>query len=69
MEVDVFQLVPFFICSRGSTEVDFRNSVEIGIFSELLFSSVEFDKIPCAKLRGILGEKLQGISKEILELL
>jgi hypothetical protein len=49
--------------------VDFRNSAEIGIFSELLFSSVEFDKIPCAKLRGILGEKLHGISKEILELL
>jgi Zn-finger protein len=34
-----FPLIPFSVCSRESTEVDFRNSAEGRIFTELVITS------------------------------
>jgi hypothetical protein len=42
--------------NRVSTAVDFRNSVAVGISSELVYTSAGFHGIPCAKLRGIPDE-------------
>jgi hypothetical protein len=49
--------------------VDFLNSAEVGIFSELVFTSEEYHVIPYAKFSGIPEEKLHGIPKEKAELL
>jgi hypothetical protein len=36
--------------------VDLWNSAEVGIFSELIYTSDEFQAIPCTKFQGILGK-------------
>jgi hypothetical protein len=46
-----------------STEVDFWNSAEVGVFSELLCTYAEFHGIPFEKYRGIPG-KVHGIPEE-----
>jgi hypothetical protein len=37
--------------------VDFWNSAEIGIFSELVYTSDEFQGILCTKFLGVPGKK------------
>ncbi len=46
-----FPLDSFSICSGVSTEMDFCNSAEVGIFSELVFTSLESHRIQYAKFR------------------
>jgi hypothetical protein len=41
-EIAVFPFVPFSFCSRVSPEVDFWNSVDVIVFTELVFASSEF---------------------------
>jgi hypothetical protein len=43
-EIAVFPFVPFSFCSRVSSEVDFWNSVDVIVFTELvlIFTSAEF---------------------------
>jgi hypothetical protein len=36
--------------------VDFWNSAEVEIFSELIYTSDEFQAIPCTKFQGIPGK-------------
>jgi hypothetical protein len=46
---------------RGPTEVIFWNCAEVGIFSELVYTSAEFHRIPYAKFNWIPGKKLHEL--------
>jgi hypothetical protein len=55
-----FSLVLFSLCSSVSTEVDFWNSAEVGIFSELVLNSAEFRVQDSAEYWGMALVKEGG---------